>query len=89
MASSTQRRSFLDLPAEIRNRVYSFALVDDDADVFVCHSQPNGRGSISGIYHGKLSVALLQTCRVIRQEAAPAFDGHNEFYFVNAVSWKW
>lgn len=87
VASSTQRRSFLDHPPEIRNRVYSFTLVDDDdADVFVCHSQPNGRGPISAIYHGKLLVALLQTRRVIRQEAAPVFDNHNEFYFLNTVS---
>jgi hypothetical protein len=32
---------------------------------------------------------LLQTRRVIRQEAALVFDSHNEFYFVNAGSWKW
>lgn len=84
MARTTRRRQrqtkaparLLQLPAELRNRIYKFILCDESPIAVKRHlsSQP--------LY----DTAILQACREIRNEALPIYYGSN--VFVLNVRWR-
>ncbi|KAL8826372.1 MAG: hypothetical protein Q9191_003842 [Dirinaria sp. TL-2023a] len=59
--------SFLDLPGEVRNKIYRLALVDDE-ERFCFY------------YDGTAITTLLRTCRQIYNEAFLIFYHENKFY---------
>lgn len=68
------RSSFLALPAEIRNRIYAFALVEQN-DIKIrscCCLEKVNKGE---------QLALTQTCRQIRRESLTMFYELNTFSF--------
>ncbi|KAG9698063.1 hypothetical protein KCU95_g2924, partial [Aureobasidium melanogenum] len=79
--STTSKRSFLDLPAEIRNQIYRLAFVSDEKLDF---AYPNNFSRSS---------SLLQTCRQIHEEGRSILYSENTFYFQRrkkeqAVRWS-
>ncbi|KAG9947558.1 hypothetical protein KCU85_g5650, partial [Aureobasidium melanogenum] len=79
--STTSKRSFLDLPAEIRNQIYRLAFVSDENLDF---AYPNNFSRSS---------SLLQTCRQIHEEGRSILYSENTFYFQRrkkeqAVRWS-
>ncbi|OBW68753.1 MAG: Uncharacterized protein AUREO_011800 [Aureobasidium pullulans] len=66
---STSKRSFLDLPAEIRNQIYRLAFVSEEKLDF---AYPNNFSRSS---------ALLQTCRQVHEEGRSILYSENTFYF--------
>ncbi|KAF2164864.1 hypothetical protein M409DRAFT_24769 [Zasmidium cellare ATCC 36951] len=70
--ASDVKTCFLDLPVEIRNSVYTLALVND--------KDPNGYDpEITYTRRWIPEPALLRACRQIRDEALPVFYGANIF----------
>ncbi|KAF7196551.1 hypothetical protein HII31_01921 [Pseudocercospora fuligena] len=68
MALSIRNRTgFLDLPAELRNKVYNLALVKSRT-IFIKDAKGKRRRP-----------ALLYTCRLIQAEASPIFYSTNSF----------
>ncbi|KAG9625482.1 hypothetical protein KCU82_g21882, partial [Aureobasidium melanogenum] len=79
--STTSQRSFLDLPAEIRNQIYRLAFVSDEKLDF---AYPNNFSRSS---------SLLQTCRQVHEEGRSILYSENTFYFQRrkkeqAVRWS-
>ncbi|KAH0129849.1 hypothetical protein KCU66_g4026, partial [Aureobasidium melanogenum] len=79
--STTSKRSFLDLPAEIRNQIYRLAFVSDEKLDF---AYPDNFSR---------SASLLQTCRQIHEEGRSILYSENTFYFQRrkkeqAVRWS-
>jgi thermostable 8-oxoguanine DNA glycosylase len=79
--NTTSRRSFLDLPAEIRNQVYRLAFVSEEKLDF---AYPNNFSRSS---------SLLQTCRQVHEEGRSILYSENTFYFQRrkkeqAVRWS-
>lgn len=66
---SVSKRSFLDLPAEIRNQIYRLAFVSEDKLDF---AYPNNFSRSS---------ALLRTCRQVHEEGRSILYSENVFYF--------
>lgn len=66
---------FLELSAELRNRIYWWAVVvhDCDIDSYTLPIRITGRTFPEP--------PLLRVCRQIREEASPVFYGNNEFIF--------
>ena len=69
MDSSEQHCALLELPAELRNTIYAYTLIDGE----LCTSIAENEYSEPG---------LLQTCRQIRGEASPIF--HNRWFWLEA-----
>lgn len=63
------------LPAELRNRIYEYALTDDKQPLVVVHTWL----SVSNGYGLCMQPALVRTCRAIRNEALSIFYSSNEF----------
>ena len=63
----------LDLPAELRNRIYEFVLVEDEPIVLF---DWNLRCT-----DYRWQPKLLRTCKTIRSEAGPIFYGQNTFHY--------
>lgn len=79
--STASKRSFLDLPAEIRNQVYRLTFVSDEKLDF---AYPNNFSRSS---------SLLQTCRQVHEEGRSILYSENTFYFQRrkkeqAVRWS-
>ncbi|KEQ99737.1 hypothetical protein AUEXF2481DRAFT_194137 [Aureobasidium subglaciale EXF-2481] len=72
--------NFLDLPPEVRTMIYEFALTHD--------MKHRGRPLM---YDGRHSIkpALLQTCRLIRQEGSEVFYKSNRFQIERDDSHRW
>ena len=79
-----QKCHFLRIPAEIRLLIYDFVLVSKDS-IANAHKLLDSDDSIDATDHdariGGIDSRLLQTCRAVRQEAAPILYGKNTFYF--------
>lgn len=70
MAQVTTSLTFLDLPPEIRNIIYTLALTESgDNSISICR----GSSHLS-------EPALTRTCNQIRQESLPVFYGTNRFF---------
>jgi thermostable 8-oxoguanine DNA glycosylase len=67
--NTTSKRSFLDLPAEIRNQIYRLALVSEEKLDFAYPS------------NFSRSSSLLQTCRQVHEEGRTILYSENTFYF--------
>ncbi|CAD0083224.1 unnamed protein product [Aureobasidium vineae] len=67
--NTTSKRSFLDLPAEIRNQIYRLAFVSKDKLDF---AYPNNFSRSS---------SLLRTCRQVHEEGRSILYSENTFYF--------
>lgn len=79
--NTTSQRSFLDLPAEIRNQIYRLAFVSEEKLDFA-HPCNFSRSS-----------SLLQTCRQVHEEGRSILYSENTFYFQRrkkeqAVPWS-
>lgn len=75
-AAKKSECAFLALPAELRNRIYEFALIKDDP-IEVVLWRPCSNGA---------PPALTQTSRQIRSESLPIFYGLNTFR-LDAEDW--
>lgn len=78
---TASKRSFLDLPAEIRNQIYRLAFVSNEKLDF---AYPNNFSRSS---------SLLQTCRQVHEEGRSILYSENTFYFQRrkkeqAVRWS-
>ncbi|KAI5209937.1 hypothetical protein E4T39_00543 [Aureobasidium subglaciale] len=67
--NTTSKRSFLDLPAEIRNQIYRLAFVSEEKLDF---AYP---------INFSRSSSLLQTCRQVHEEGRTILYSENTFYF--------
>lgn len=83
-------RSFLDLPAEIRNQIYKYLLrYLADMDIFLRgerivawrHSEDRSHCSIYSMRRKNVFTHILATCHAINTEAAPILYGTGTFYF--------
>lgn len=73
MSSNPQGRCrLLELPAELRNRIYHYALVEEQIDVATTYRH--------GIQIIK-APGLLETCRTARSEASAIYYSLNAFWF--------
>ncbi|EME85106.1 uncharacterized protein MYCFIDRAFT_214946 [Pseudocercospora fijiensis CIRAD86] len=91
-SSQPMHRSFLDLPPELRNRVYRLALIHDPTYIELSAKtnrarESNGHAQIFHVkrYRHKIAptLRLLRTCKQIQQEAASIFYGEHEFRFTS------
>lgn len=71
---------FLDLPPELRIRVYSYLLVEEPTIV------PGCTGKATGVSRGhkfsrlqNMTIGLLRVCQIVRKEATPIAYGDNWF----------
>ena len=82
--------NFLDLPAEIRNLVYSHLYVHHDPIFPFSHRQPPGQCrdyfNLRFPLRPTLRLNLLLTCRQIRDEASVILYGRNTFRFIREGS---
>ncbi|MCJ1267594.1 hypothetical protein MMC22_007479 [Lobaria immixta] len=81
--------SFLTIPAELRLRIYEYALIsrcesipnpslmDGDKKMIMVDGRMNGKPTWSNT---SISPALLQTCRTIYLEASPVMYAENTFF---------
>ncbi|KXT02939.1 hypothetical protein AC578_10598 [Pseudocercospora eumusae] len=79
------KTGFLDLPPELRNAIYDFALVRPDPIRFEL-ARNNEFGDISRIHsyqYGYFALNLLRTCAQVFHEATKVFYGANTFRFMN------
>lgn len=82
-----QTVAFLELPAEIRNRIYHYALVSDETRN-VQEACTTRRGRNNGSWKALLAEeclqkpALLRTCTTVRNEATAIFYVLNNFHGV-------
>lgn len=67
--NTPSKRSFLDLPAEIRNQIYRLAFVSEEKLDFAYPS------------NFSRSSSLLQTCRQVHEEGRSILYSENTFYF--------
>ena len=67
--NTTSKRSFLDLPAEIRNQIYRLAFVTEEKLDFAYPS------------NFSRSSSFLQTCRQVHEEGRSILYSENTFYF--------
>lgn len=75
----TQSSPLLELPAELRNKIYFDVLVSE---------KPLGIAKQTHIYDVRHKApALLQTCRQIREEARTIFYSNNTFLALGVYSW--
>ncbi|KAF7193337.1 hypothetical protein HII31_05316 [Pseudocercospora fuligena] len=88
--------SFLDLPAELRNRVYELVLVLDPAYVelsakttvyWVGNEKAREHHLKRYKYDIQRRLRLLRVCKQIYEEASPMFYGENEFRFTSVKGW--
>lgn len=83
-ALTTTKSSLLNLPAELRNEIYSLALISDALlETSTQYQLIERRGSF-GAYYMRISLrvpSLLQTSRQIRAETLAIFYGANTFKF--------
>lgn len=80
MSSLNPSISFLSLPAELRIKVYEYALVAPSSmyEITLCTDQERSS------HRKPIVTALLKTCRTIAYEAAPILYGRNCFKAVNS-----
>jgi hypothetical protein len=76
---------FLDLPAEIRHKIYEYGLGGKNIEILPAEVLDHCY-SISAF--SSLAVGLLQTNRQISWEAAPYLYGANRFYFTGEYAWQ-
>lgn len=87
---------FLDLPSELRMRVYSYLLIEDGTigiATLLNSSLSKGRPAIYKIGKDRekppsMTVALLRSCRKICIEATPVLYGDNSFYVDCSLPWS-
>ncbi|CAK3969518.1 Hypothetical predicted protein [Lecanosticta acicola] len=81
MANRSMPFRFLDLPPELRMRVYPY-LLEEDRGISIRHSKTTKlKARAIGTYWTPLNmpVALLATCKIINKEATPVLYGNNSF----------
>jgi hypothetical protein len=79
---------FLNLPRELRDEIYSFALPSYTTLKFAAPKWPDcAAGRFYHVQHemSQYSPAILALCQQIRAEASALFYGSNHFEF----SWGW
>jgi hypothetical protein len=83
---STSGVSFLDLSAEIRNKIYGHLLTSPDK-VRITDAKRGDFSSAAVRFgnKGRLFSSILSTCREIRNEAAPMLYGSNTFSFFSGM----
>ena len=90
--NATHDSLLLNLPPEMRNRIYDFCLVDRDAivipDVNIKTRNAPSRAGILPVVPGLLPVepGLLKTCRQLREEGTSVYYSANTFQSVNRTS---
>ena len=80
MSSLKQSISFLSLPAELRIKVYKYALIPPSSTYEITLCTDQDRSS----HRKPIVTALLKTCRTIAYEAAPILYGRNCFKAINS-----
>ena len=92
--SAVQTLSFYELPAELGNRIYTYALVRDEHTQLVSSNPPHAHIHFTTKQHFKAAVvqpAITRTARTICSEALPVFYGANIFELpynnYEVVSW--
>ncbi|RVX69491.1 hypothetical protein B0A52_06555 [Exophiala mesophila] len=74
--SGRKKVGFLDLPFEMRDRIYRSVLVDDDPiDFYARHNLSH-------------SSALLRTCKTVHNEATDVLYGSNSFHFKRQTQYR-
>ncbi|KAF2277502.1 uncharacterized protein EI97DRAFT_457510 [Westerdykella ornata] len=63
------------LPISVRTKVLNFMLKHDEEAIRVSLSQGGKKAAYSKEFHGKNTLAILATCKQIRDEAAPLLYG--------------
>ena len=86
------------LPAQIRNRIYRYALVTEQPMKFHhAHFDLSGAlmekiaasdGLRSGMMRCVMQPPLTRTCRIIREESLPVFYGANTFEAILESGWQ-
>ncbi|KAI4680403.1 uncharacterized protein J4E84_008051 [Alternaria hordeiaustralica] len=76
--SNPTATSLLTIPAELRNQIYEYLLVEDEP-ILIAGSSQDDTAIKTGSFSG--SPAILQTCRQIYHEAIGVLYGHNIFQF--------
>lgn len=81
MSSLNPTISFLSLPAELRIKVYEYALIYPSSmyEITLCTEQDRSS------HREPIVTALLRTCRTIAYEAAPILYGRNCFKAINST----
>lgn len=81
MSSLNPSVSFLSLPAELRIKVYKYALISPSSmyEITLCTDQDRSS------HRKPIVTALLKTCRTIAYEAAPILYGRNCFKAINST----
>lgn len=81
MSSLKQSISFLSLPAELRIKVYKYALIPPSSiyEITLCTDQDRSS------HRKPIVTALMKTCRTIAYEAAPILYGLNCFKAINST----
>lgn len=81
MSSLNPTISFLSLPAELRIKVYEYALISPSSmyEITLCTEQDRSS------HREPVVTALLKTCRTIAYEAAPILYGRNCFKAINST----
>jgi hypothetical protein len=80
---------FMQLPKDIRKKVYSFLMKHDDDHVRIVLAQGNKKVAYSQLYKGKKNLAMLATCKKIRDEAAPIVYGQKFTFSGTQVITTW
>ncbi|GIZ47680.1 hypothetical protein CKM354_001076500 [Cercospora kikuchii] len=77
---------FLDLPPELRNRIYELALIVRHPDPVICVGylhvdqwRISKERYPSSLRQLKMTPSILATCRQVQQEASPVLYGNNPF----------
>ena len=77
------------LPPELREKIYEYAIVDSGPTRVFCrdeHTEAYGLGPDYKDYRWQ-APPLLQSCRLVRLEASPAYYSKNRFYIVDGNGW--
>lgn len=87
----------LKLPAELRNRIFELALIEDKPiDMGTWGKNPDRRDGAAVLCAYRMVVgasepSLLRTCQNVRKEGLPIYYGQNVFHYSSAFapnSWK-
>ncbi|KAH0565882.1 hypothetical protein GP486_000712 [Trichoglossum hirsutum] len=83
--ASATPKGFLDLPAEIRNQIYSYLFLAEDRRIRFCGAGvPETHGGREVLV--RHSSAFLRTCQQINAEGGAVLYGANEFIFERCFS---
>lgn len=93
LGPQSSRRSFRDFPAEVRNKIYFYALIDDYVTGIIRRSGtirsqphvdwPSFYGKASSELGARINTSLLRVSTTISQEATPILYGNHVFLIRN------